>query len=163
MNKFLLRNKMDDKALENFLKSVDRSKFTNSPYVRRVEKPWGYELHFTPDSLPYMGKILHINPGKRLSLQVHNAKQESWFLLKGKVMMVIEGKNGQMQEVNMEEGSGYTTQLGQKHRLVGVKDADVLEVSTPEIGNTYRLEDDYSRSTETEEMRKDPNRGWEPK
>jgi hypothetical protein len=54
---------------------------------------------------------------------------------------------------------GYTINVGTKHRLVGVEDGDVLEVSTPEIGNTIRLED-YARPTETEEMRKSPNRGW---
>lgn len=133
-----------------------------NPYIKKVEKPWGYELHFTPENLPYMGKILHINAGKRLSLQVHDKKQESWFLLKGKVTMMIEDKDGNLKEVNMEEGKGYTTKVGQKHRLVGVEDSDVLEVSTPEIGNTYRLEDDYLRGTETEEMRKDPKRGWNP-
>ncbi|MBI2334276.1 cupin [Candidatus Daviesbacteria bacterium] len=130
------------------------------PYVKRVEKPWGYEIHFTPDNLPYMGKILHISAGKRLSLQVHDQKLESWFLLSGKVTMILENSKGELVENNMEKGYGYTTQVGQKHRLVGVEDADILEVSTPEIGNTFRLEDDYSRPTETEEMRKQPNRGW---
>ncbi len=74
--------------------------------------------------------------------------------------MILEDENGELQEVNMEEGQGYTTAISQKHRLVGITDSDILEVSTPELGNTYRLEDDYSRPTETEELRKDPNRGW---
>lgn len=139
---------------------MDRSKFTNSPYIKRVEKPWGYELHFVPEHLPYMGKILHIKAGKRLSLQVHDQKMESWYLLSGKVTMILENTQGELEEINMEKGVGYTTQIGQKHRLVGVEDADVLEVSTPEIGNTFRLEDDYARLTETEETRKLPNRGW---
>ncbi len=146
--------------MDDFLKTIDKSKFEINPYTKKIEKPWGYELHFTPGELPYMGKILHINKGKRLSLQAHDKKQESWFLLKGKVTMVIENPNGELLEIDMKEGHGYTTQVGQKHRLVGAEDCDVLEVSTPEIGNTYRLEDDYSRETETEEMRKDPNRGW---
>lgn len=142
------------------MNSTDRSKFTNSPYIKRVEKPWGYEIHFVPDNLPYMGKILHIKAGKRLSLQVHDQKMESWYLLNGKVTMILENTQGKLEEINMEKGVGYTTQIGQKHRLAGIDDSDVLEVSTPEIGNTYRLEDDYARPTETEEMRKDPNRGW---
>lgn len=125
-------------------------------YIKKVEKPWGYELHFTPDTLPYMGKILHIDAGKRLSLQYHDQKMESWYLLKGKVTIVLDGE-----EINMEPGKGFTTKVGEHHRLVGVEDSDILEVSTPEIGNTYRLEDDYARPTETEQMRKDPNRGWD--
>ncbi len=124
-------------------------------FVKRVEKPWGHEIHFTPDNLPYMCKILHIETGKRLSLQYHDQKTESWYLLKGKVTIILDGE-----EINMEPGLGYTTQANQKHRLIGVLDSDVLEVSTPEIGNTFRLEDDYNRPTETEEVRKDPNRGW---
>lgn len=124
-------------------------------YVKKVPKPWGYEIHFTPPDLPYMGKILHIEAGKRLSLQYHDQKTESWYLLKGKVTMILDDE-----EIRMEEGLGYTTQVGQKHRLVGIEDSDILEVSTPEIGNTFRVEDDYSRPTETEELRKDPNRGW---
>lgn len=134
--------------------------FTNTPFVKRVEKPWGYELHFVPEDAPYMGKVLHIMGGKRLSLQVHDKKQESWYLLNGQVTMILENTKGELEEINMEKGVGYTTQISQKHRLVGIKDSDVLEVSTPEIGNTYRLEDDYARPTETEEIRKDSNRGW---
>lgn len=131
-----------------------------APYIKRIKKPWGYELHFVPEGKPYMGKILHINRGKRLSLQVHDQKMESWYKLSGQVTIIWENSKGNLIETNMEDGVGYTTQVGQKHRLVGVETADVLEVSTPEIGNTFRLEDDYSRPTETEEMRKDPNRGF---
>lgn len=148
--------------LEKFLKTVDRSKFINTHYIKRVEKPWGYEIHFTPDNLPYMGKILHINSGTRISLQVHDQKMESWYLLNGKITMLMEETKGNMVEINMEKGYGYTTHLGQKHRLISVEDADILEVSTPELGNSYRLEDDYARPTETERLRRLKNRGWNP-
>lgn len=133
---------------------------TNTPYVKRVEKPWGYELHFTPDVLPYMGKILHINAGKRISLQVHDIKQESWFLSNGRAKIIWEDATGNLIEMEMQSGFGYTCQIGRKHRLAGITDCDIFEVSTPEKGNTYRLDDDYARPTETEDMRKDPNRGW---
>ncbi|OGE25292.1 hypothetical protein A3C26_04075 [Candidatus Daviesbacteria bacterium RIFCSPHIGHO2_02_FULL_39_12] len=135
-------------------------KFTNAPYIKIVEKPWGYELHFTPDNLPYMGKILHINAGERISLQVHDKKQESWFLKSGRAKIIREDTQGNLTETEMETGFGYTCRLGQKHRLAGITDCEIFEVSTPEIGNTYRLEDDYLRPTETPRMRKDPNRGW---
>lgn len=150
----------DDPKVEEFLKGRDTSKFLNQSFVKKVEKPWGYELHWVREGMSYMGKVLHINEGKRLSLQVHDEKQESWFIHKGRAKVVWENTEGEMIETELEEGQGYTCELGQKHRLVGITDCDVLEVSTPEIGNTYRLEDDYARPTETEEMRKDPNRGW---
>ena len=136
------------------------TKFTSDPYVKRVEKPWGHELHWVPENLPYMGKILHIKSGKKLSLQIHDEKQESWFLKNGKAKIIWEDSNGNLVETEMQENVGYTCSIGQKHRLMGITDCDIIEVSTPEIGNTYRLEDDYSRPTETEEMRKSPNRGW---
>lgn len=141
---------------------MNKSKFKNSPYIKRMEKPWGYELHFVPEGMPYMGKILHINAGTRISLQIHDKKQESWFLMSGRAKIIWANENGDMVETEMESGYGYSCHIGQKHRLAGITDCDIIEVSTPELGNTYRLEDDYSRPTETEEMRKDPNRGWKP-
>lgn len=151
---------MDSDVLDKFLKTLDKSKFTNAPYIKRVEKPWGHELHWVPEGLPYMGKILHIESGKRLSLQIHDQKQESWFVIKGRAKVIWENNQGETAETEMEYGKGYTCNIGQKHRLQGTTDCDIMEVSTPEIGNTFRLEDDYSRLTETEEMRKDPRRGW---
>lgn len=136
------------------INNPDRTKFDNSSYVKRVEKPWGYELHWVPENLPYMGKVLHINKDKRLSLQIHDKKQESWFLLSGRAKVVWDNNKGELIETELENGKGYTCALGQRHRLIGITDCDVLEVSTPEIGTTYRLEDDYKRPDETEEQRK---------
>jgi mannose-6-phosphate isomerase-like protein (cupin superfamily) len=131
-----------------------------SPYQKRVGKPWGYEIHWTSPDLPYMGKILHINAGKRLSLQRHDKKQETWYMMNGKAKLIWDNENKQLIETELEYGQGYTCMIGQRHRLVGITDCDVIEVSTPEIGITERLEDDYSRPDETEEIRKLKNRGW---
>lgn len=133
---------------------------TTTPYVKRVEKPWGYELHWTPSDLPYMGKILHVAAGKRLSLQRHDKKQETWFMSSGKAKLVWDNENNELIETELEYGKGYTCNIGQRHRLVGITDCDVVEVSTPEIGITERLEDDYKRPDETEDVRNTPNRGW---
>jgi mannose-6-phosphate isomerase-like protein (cupin superfamily) len=131
----------------------DPSLFSNDSYARRVAKPWGYEIHWVPESAPYMGKILHIDAGKRLSLQLHDQKQESWLIMQGSAKAVWENSAGELIETELQPGQGYTTQLGQKHRLVGITDCDILEVSTPELGTTWRLEDDYSRPNETPEQR----------
>lgn len=133
---------------------VDKSQFTNTPYVKKVEKPWGYELHWVPENMPYMGKIEHINAGARMSLQIHDQKQESWFLMNGKARIVWDNSKGELVETIMEQGKGYTCQIGQRHRLVGITDCDIIEVSTPELGTTLRLEDDYKRPDETPEIRK---------
>ncbi len=138
----------------------DPKTFKTAPYVKRVEKPWGYEIHWTPSDLPYMGKILHINAGKRLSLQIHDQKQETWYMMKGRAKLVWDNEKNELIETELKYGQGYTCKIGQRHRLVGITDCDVIEVSTPEIGTTERLEDDYSRPDETEELRRLKNRGW---
>ncbi len=132
---------------------VDRGAFSHQPFARRIPKPWGWELHWTPGELPYMGKILHVLSGARLSLQVHDAKRESWLLIDGRAKVVWEDCDGALVETELRAHEGYTCALGQKHRLVGITDCDIIEVSTPETGTTWRLEDDYARPHETEEQR----------
>lgn len=132
----------------------EKATFKNSSYSKRIDKPWGYELHWVEEAKPYMGKILHIQAGKRLSLQLHDKKQESWFLMSGRGKVIWENGEGELIETELEQGKGYTCALGQKHRLAGITDCDIIEVSTPEIGTTFRLEDDYKRPNETEEQRK---------
>lgn len=132
----------------------DPSAFLTDSYVKKIEKPWGYELHWTPSDLPYMGKLIHVNEGARLSLQVHDKKHESWCLINGRGKVIWENTNGELIETELEKGKGYSCALGQRHRLAGITDCDIIEVSTPEIGTTYRVEDDYKRPDETEEQRK---------
>ncbi|MBI2028632.1 MAG: cupin [Candidatus Levybacteria bacterium] len=140
--------------------NFDPKNFSNSSYIKRVEKPWGYELHFVPEDMPYMGKLIHIDKNKRLSLQVHDKKQETQMLINGKCNLIQENNKGRLITIEMRPFEGYTAMIGQKHRLRAVTDCDVVEVSTPELGTTWRLEDDYKRPDETEQMRKSKNRGW---
>ena len=142
------------------LPKFDKSSFKNAPYVKRVEKPWGYELIFTSENLPYTGKLMHLNVGTRQSLQIHDKKVETYYLGSGRGGVIIENSNGEMETVEFEKGKGYTTHIGQKHRIFSITDCDILEFSTAELGTTYRLEDDYNRPDETEEVRKQDNRGW---
>lgn len=134
--------------------TFDSSDYDVEPYVKRVEKPWGYELHWVREDAPYIGKVLHIDAGKRLSLQVHDEKQESWFIMNGQASVIWEDAKGEMIETELRPGVGYSTKVGQKHRLKGITDADILEVSTPESGTTWRLEDDFARPHETPDQRK---------
>lgn len=132
----------------------DTSNYSTGAYVKKIEKPWGYELHWVPEDKPYIGKLLHINAGCRLSLQIHDQKQESWFITNGKAKVVWENNQGELIETELKPMVGYSTALGQRHRLVGITDCDILEVSTPEKGTTWRLEDDFKRPHETEEQRR---------
>ena len=147
----------------------DTSKFSTESYSKKVEKPWGWEIHLVPDDYPYMFKILHINAGKRLSLQRHNpgktspGKVESWVLQNGRAKVLFENSEGEMVEKELKTGEAYGSVVGQKHRLIGITDCDVVEASSPEgDGTTERLEDDFNRPDETADMRADPNRGWNP-
>ncbi len=129
------------------------SAFQNQAYVKRIEKPWGYELHWVPENAPYMGKLLHIQEGAQLSLQIHDEKSESWYVISGRAAVIWENARGELIETELESGKGYSTAVGQKHRLKGVTDCDIIEVSTPEKGTTWRLEDDYKRPDETPQQR----------
>jgi mannose-6-phosphate isomerase len=131
----------------------DPSGFSTGPYVKRIEKPWGYELHWVAADAPYMGKIIHINADARLSLQLHDEKQESWLLVNGRAAVIWENAEGELIETELQPGQGYSTKLGQRHRLKGITDCDIVEVSTPELGTTWRLDDDYARPHETPEQR----------
>lgn len=133
--------------------TYDPSSFSVASYAKKIDKPWGYELHWVPAELPYLGKVIHILAGKRLSLQIHDVKQESFFLLSGRAGVIWEDNSGQLIETELRPGVGYTVDVGQKHRLFGITDCDVIEVSTPEAGTTWRLEDDFARPNETPQQR----------
>ncbi len=113
--------------------------------IQRVEKPWGYELIWAKTG-DYVGKILHINKGHKLSLQYHRQKEETIYVSSGKMMFLIEDEKGQMQEVTMNPGDAQHIAVGRKHRMVALEDCDVLEVSTPQLDDVVRLEDGYGRA-----------------
>ena len=125
------------------------------PFVERIKKPWGWELLLTPPESPVTGKVLHLNKDARLSYQYHEKKVETLCLVSGRAKIILNDE-----ETEMEPQKGYFIKPGDKHRLQGITDCDVLEVSTKEEGTTVRLQDDYQRPDETDELRKQPNRGW---
>lgn len=123
----------------------------NKPYSRKIEKPWGWEIHWVPDEMPYMGKIMHTKAGHRWSLQYHDKKQESWILISGQAKIIWDDEDGNLIETVMKPGVGYTADKGQRHRVQAISECEIVEVSTPEIGKTFRLEDDYNRAGRTED------------
>jgi len=133
---------------------VHREKFQSQEYVVRIGKPWGYELHFGKEGDPLMAKILHINEGDRLSEKAHRIKTESYWMLSGTCNMIMENSNRELVNFPLEYDKGYTTNVGQRHRQQGATDCEVFEVSTPERGKTWRIQDDYERPDETDEQRK---------
>lgn len=134
--------------------AFDPHHFTNEPFQARVAKPWGYELIFTPADKSYCGKLLHVEAGKRLSLQVHDEKAETITLLSGEAILLCDNAAGELEEIRMAPLRGYSNVPGQRHRLIAITDCDFLEASTGETGTTYRLDDDTDRGAETAEMRR---------
>jgi len=110
---------------------------------RIVEKPWGHELIWAHTGR-YVGKVLHINKGESLSYQYHVVKDETIRLLSGMLEMDIE-KDGKREKFRLGPGDCLHITPGMKHRMMGIEECDVLEVSTPELDDVVRLEDRYGR------------------
>ena len=115
----------------------------------KIEKPWGYEIVWAKTEI-YVGKILKINPGGRLSRQYHAEKEETIYVNNG-VLHLETGPNYQgdlIRKVKLYPGESFHIKPGLVHRFCAGKDASVelVEVSTPQLDDVIRLEDDYSRS-----------------
>jgi mannose-6-phosphate isomerase-like protein (cupin superfamily) len=114
--------------------------------VRRVEKPWGYELIFAHTDR-YVGKLLHIEPGQALSLQFHHHKDETFFVSQGEIELHVE-ENGEIVRRPLRPGESYHVTPGTRHRMVATASGcELFEVSTPELDDVVRLEDRYGRSS----------------
>ena len=118
------------------------------PFSVHKDKPWGSEIVFTPQDLDRAGKIIYVDAGKKLSLQYHDKKQETILLFKGEGLLWLGDTEESVEPYAMELLKGYTIQPGMVHRLQAETDCVFFEVSSPEIGITYRLEDDYHRDDE---------------
>jgi len=117
--------------------------------ITRVPKPWGHETIWAHTER-YVGKILHINAGHELSVQYHNRKDETVYLLSGEISYRIQPDGSdKLQDVRLKVGESFRITPGTIHQMVAVTDCDVLEVSTPEIDDIVRLSDRYGREGTT--------------
>lgn len=114
-----------------------------------VNKPWGHEIRFAITD-KYIGKILYIAKGKRLSRQYHAQKDETIFVLEGSLILELGEPNedGTSNGTILNYGDRYRIKPGTIHRFVAPdnKSVTLVEVSTPELNDVIRLEDDYGRS-----------------
>ena len=113
--------------------------------VRHVPKPWGYETIWAATDL-YVGKILHITAGNKLSVQYHVQKDETVYLLAGelKYCVQLEGSDGPV-DMKLAVGEAFRITPGTIHYMEAVTDCDVLEASTPHLDDVVRLQDAYGR------------------
>lgn len=112
--------------------------------TRRVDKPWGHE-DIWAETDRYLGKILHIRKGHRLSLQFHRQKDETILVLGGVLRLTLENGSGEIEVRDMRRGEAAHIAPGRRHRFEAVEDCELAEVSSPEILDVVRLEDDYDR------------------
>ena len=121
--------------------------------MRRVPKPWGHEIVFAENER-YAGKILHVEPGHALSLQYHERKDETLYVLTGEVTLLVAADaemDGKLEEVTLRAGDSYRIRPGVRHRMSVVAGVacDLVEVSSPELDDVVRLEDRYGREGTT--------------
>jgi mannose-6-phosphate isomerase len=111
---------------------------------RKTEKPWGFELLFALTT-NYAGKLIFVKKGHRLSLQYHEKKDETMYFYQGKALLEIE-EEGKMVSKTLLPGQSIRISPLTKHRLKAIEDTTFFEVSTPELDDIVRLEDDYGRA-----------------
>jgi mannose-6-phosphate isomerase-like protein (cupin superfamily) len=112
--------------------------------ARRVEKPWGHELIWAHTER-YVGKLLVIEAGKRLSLQKHLVKDESIYVISGRLRLVLANESGALEQHELGPGEHRRIATGRVHRFEALERVALMEVSTPELDDVVRLADDYGR------------------
>jgi mannose-6-phosphate isomerase-like protein (cupin superfamily) len=119
------------------------SEYTFEP--RAVDKPWGSELIWA-ESEHYAGKVLFVKAGESLSLQYHEVKDESWYVLEGRAKLEL-GRVGEesLETVEIAPGQAFRFRPGTVHRVTGIEDTRILEVSTAHLDDVVRLADVYGR------------------
>lgn len=116
---------------------------------QRVEKPWGYERIWARTDR-YVGKVLVIEAGKRLSLQKHLVKDESIYVVAGRMNLHLEDESGTVRIEELGAGEHRRIPTGRIHRFEAIERTELMEVSTPELDDVVRLEDDFGREGTSE-------------
>jgi len=112
--------------------------------MKIVEKPWGREI-WVARTDKYALKIIDIRQGTRSSLQYHVHKHEHIYLEAGLLELEWENDRGEMEVHTLRPGDVIEVKPGRKHRARAVEEVRLLEVSTPELDDVVRVEDDYRR------------------
>jgi mannose-6-phosphate isomerase len=111
---------------------------------RRVPKPWGEELIWALTDR-YCGKVITIETGRRLSLQFHEAKDEAILVTAGRLRLHLENDAGEMTVSELGPGASAHVAVGRRHRYEAIERVELVEVSTPELDDVVRVEDDFGR------------------
>jgi mannose-6-phosphate isomerase len=127
---------------------LSKATITKPEDVKVVPKPWGEE-RWLAHTDRYAGKILILKKGHRLSLQYHERKHEVQYVDSGKIKYTLGSVDepGQFEEVVVGPGTTVLLPPGTIHRMEALEDSRFFEVSTPELEDVVRLDDDYGRKS----------------
>jgi quercetin dioxygenase-like cupin family protein len=112
---------------------------------QRVDKPWGHEVWWA-HTLEYAGKLLYVDAGHQLSLQLHREKDETSYVMSGQLRLTIGPSIDQLEVQEIGPGHAWRVEPGTVHSIEALEDSVVLEVSTPQLEDVVRLRDRYDRS-----------------
>ena len=113
--------------------------------VRMVAKPWGHEIIWAHTDR-YVGKILHVKAGEKLSIQYHERKDETVYLLQGEMKYWVQlPGDTELRDQRLVAGQSFRITPLTIHAIEAITDIDVLEASTPELDDVVRLQDRYGR------------------
>lgn len=113
--------------------------------VRHVPKPWGHETIWAHTDR-YVGKILHVTAGQALSVQYHERKDETVYLLQGEMKYWVQlPGDTELRDQRLTTGQSFRITPGTIHYIEAVTGCDILEASTPELDGVVRIKDRYGR------------------
>tara|TARA_B100000427_G_scaffold329447_1_gene345688 strand:- start:1865 stop:2221 length:357 start_codon:yes stop_codon:yes gene_type:complete len=110
-----------------------------------INKPWGHEIIWSKCSR-FVGKILCIKAGHQLSRQFHKNKEETIYVLSGTLLLEL-GMGATLKKIELKKGQSFHIFPNTIHRFVAKFGyVELAEVSSPELDDIVRLEDDYNRT-----------------
>jgi mannose-6-phosphate isomerase-like protein (cupin superfamily) len=135
--------------------------------IKQVNKHWGYELWIADGSVtPYASKRILFRAGNRTSLQVHEYKIETNYVLSGTGVLhrsrapldikqflesgmtskEVEAYESTFEVIELKAGVVFNVQPGYVHRVMATTDLEFMETSTTELDDVIRLQDDAGRT-----------------
>lgn len=112
--------------------------------MKAVNKPWGKEIWIELNDR-YCYKRIYINAGYRTSFQYHKKKLETNYIIDGETEVWLENDDGVVEKNIMKKDDFFTVKPYRKHRVIAITDLILQEVSTPEVDDVIRIEDDTRR------------------
>jgi len=104
--------------------------------LKEILKNWGKELWIAQEK-EYGGKILIIKQNHHTSQHYHKDKKETIYCFKGEVDIILNNR-----VVTLKEGDDITLNQRTNHRITGKKNSVLFEVSTPQLADVVRLEEE---------------------